>query len=238
MRTINSRQARRRVGSVCISTGVLLLLAFLAISGWNHLRGQRGIEVFEAARAAAPEPAGAGSRQVAATDIDLVLDSPQPDYRLWSEKRIADYRASLLASQERPKALLNIERLGIRVPVYNGANELNLNRGVARIIGTGRIGGDGNLGIAGHRDGFFRSLKDIQMGDRISVESLQGTTEFVVTSIRIIDPTELEVLAPTDSPAVTLVTCYPFYFVGNAPQRFIVRGEVSSRKVFSQRSNT
>jgi sortase A len=128
---------------------------------------------------------------------------------------------------------LFIDSLNIKVPVYNGADDLNLNRGVARIKGTGSIFGGGNLGIAGHRDGFFRGLKDIQVGDSMKLETLYGATEFVVTSISIVDKTEVSVLAPTDTSSVTLVTCYPFYYVGHAPKRFIVKGEVKSPSVTS-----
>ena len=233
MNASDSIQTHRRLGSMLISAGVSLLLLFVAASAWNYLRGVQGINAFEAARAASLESVPDPRPQQASTDIHAELGLPRPDYRLWSEKRIADHLASLLADPERPLALLSIDRLGIRAPIYDGASELNLNRGVARITGTARVGNSGNLGIAGHRDGYFRLLKDIQVGDRISIQSLQGTTDFVVSSIRIIDPTELEVLAPTDAPAVTLVTCYPFYFVGHAPQRFIVRGVLQSNPVSS-----
>ena len=90
---------------------------------------------------------------------------------------------------------------------------------------------DGNLGIAGHRDGFFRGLKDIEVGDSIEMLTHQGNSEFVVSSITIVDPTDVSVLAPTDSSTITLVTCYPFYFVGHAPKRYIVKGELVSNQV-------
>jgi sortase A len=82
----------------------------------------------------------------------------------------------------------------------------------------------GNIGIAGHRDGFFRVLKDIQPGQRIEVETRARVHRFRVVSTEVVDPTDLHVLADTLEPTVTLVTCFPFYFLGSAPQRFIVRG--------------
>jgi LPXTG-site transpeptidase (sortase) family protein len=78
--------------------------------------------------------------------------------------------------------------------------------------------------LAGHRDSFFRALRNIQSGDVVEVTTLQGSRSYTIGTTRIIQPTEVGVLAPTSVPTLTLVTCYPFYYVGNAPQRFIVRG--------------
>jgi sortase A len=156
-----------------------------------------------------------------------------PDTTLWSPKRVREYNEALAADSDAPHAVLNIEHLNIRVPVYNGADEFNLNRGVARVKGTAHIGQSGNLGIAGHRDGFFRPLKDIKIGDTFELETYYGKTKYRVSSIDIVEPTELSVLAPTDTPMVTLVTCYPFYYVGHAPQRFIVKAEALFNQVNS-----
>jgi sortase A len=82
---------------------------------------------------------------------------------------------------------------------------------------------DGNLGIAGHRDGFFRGLKDMTPGDLMELDTLQGTDVYRVERTWVVNPEEVSVLDPTSTPAITLVTCYPFYFVGSAPDRFIVR---------------
>ena len=84
-------------------------------------------------------------------------------------------------------------------------------------------GAQGNLGIAGHRDGFFRGLKDIAPGDTLELETTAGREFYVVDDIRIVGPEEVSVLAGTPNQTITLVTCYPFYFVGSAPQRYIVR---------------
>jgi sortase A len=93
---------------------------------------------------------------------------------------------------------------------------------VGRIIGTARLGEAGNTGIAGHRDGFFRGLKDIAPGDRVDLALTNQTSHYVVESIRITTPDDVSVLQPTPKASLTLVTCYPFYFVGSAPQRYIV----------------
>jgi len=118
---------------------------------------------------------------------------------------------------------MTIDKLGIQVPVYDGADDFNLNRGVARIRGTARVDADGNLGIAGHRDGFFRGLKDIAMGDHIELQTTRGKAIYTVSSITIVEPGDVSVLAPTPERTITLVTCYPFYFVGQAPKRYIVK---------------
>jgi sortase A len=100
---------------------------------------------------------------------------------------------------------------------------LVLNRGAGRITGTARPGEPGNIGIAGHRDGFFRALKDIAVGDSVTLDTGADLVAYVVESIKIVTPADVTVLARTTTPSLTLVTCYPFYFVGDAPHRYIVR---------------
>jgi sortase A len=114
------------------------------------------------------------------------------------------------------------------VPVFIGTGDLVLNRGVGQIEGTAPPGEVGNIGIAGHRDGFFRPLKDIAIGDELVLETTSESITFLVEELHIVDPADVWVLEPTDSPAVTLVTCYPFYFIGSAPQRFIVRANAAT----------
>lgn len=212
--------------------GAALLLAFFAAKSWSQYSSQAAVAEFEAARAVAQALQQAPGQQAETPGVVSVsLEPATPDFSLWSEKRVAEYQQSLLQADDPPLALLSIEHLDIRVPVFNGATDLNLNRGVARILGTARIGETGNLGIAGHRDGFFRGLKDIQVGDRFYLETLQGRTEFTVASVTIVGPEEVSVLAPTDTPSITLVTCYPFYHVGNAPKRFIVKAEATIHQI-------
>lgn len=147
----------------------------------------------------------------------------EPEQSLWSEGRIAAYDASLAEAVSDVIGILEIPRLALEVPVYDGASDLHMDRGAARIEGTAMPGEPGNLGVAGHRDGFFRVLKDIELGDEILVTSASGPEIFIVSDVTIVPPTAVEVLDPTATPSVTLVTCYPFYFVGHAPERFIVR---------------
>jgi sortase A len=122
-----------------------------------------------------------------------------------------------------PAALLRIARVGLEVPVYADTTERNLNRGAGLIAGTAPPDGDGNIAIAAHRDGYFRALRNVMVGDVVEIESLSRRREYRVTWLAIVKPTDLWPLYATDGPAVTLVTCYPFHFVGSAPQRYIVR---------------
>ena len=145
------------------------------------------------------------------------------DFSLWSEGRIEAYRDTPADQDRVPLAVLRIPGIDLEVPVFDGTDEWTLNRAVGRIPGTARAGETGNLGIAGHRDGFFRGLKDVSIGDAIDLQTLTGTERYAVTEITVTTPSDVEVLDPTDEPSITLVTCYPFYFVGSAPQRYIVR---------------
>lgn len=233
--------------------GALMLGSFFLFKGWSASQSEAGLDAFEAAKAAQATPdssqrlpeAGAwlAGTTVRIPEANETVHSNDrlhstaladiPDTSLWSAQRVAQYEEASGVAGDAPQAVLRIEHLDIHVPVYNGADELNLNRGVARIIGTSRVGEGGNLGIAGHRDSFFRPLKDIEVGDRLELETLTGTEEYRVSSIEIVDPTALHVLGPSETRTVTLVTCYPFYYVGNAPQRFIVKAEALNNQVNS-----
>lgn len=156
-------------------------------------------------------------------------DSTAVDMSTWSSVRVSRYREAARDSASAP-ALLRIDSLKLVVPVFEGTSEQNLNRGAGRIEGTAPLGEPGNIGIAAHRDGFFRVLKDVQLGDRLELERRGAVDTYRIVSITIVDPSDVSVLAPTATDSVTLVTCYPFYFVGSAPQRFIVRAERQHQK--------
>ena len=153
--------------------------------------------------------------------LDLPSDSPV-DFRLWSPKRISAYEESLAQKKDAPIAILHIPKINLQVPVFNGTDDLALNRGVGRILGTARIGHKGNLGIAGHRDGFFRGLQNVAPGDVVAVVRPRHTDIYTVSTTRIVLPEDVSVLNETAEPTLTLVTCFPFYFVGHAPKRYIV----------------
>lgn len=147
-----------------------------------------------------------------------------PDQSLWSPGRVRDYAASAASVKDAPVAILRIPSLGLEVPVFATDTELHLNRGAGLIPGMGLPDKGGNIGIAGHRDGYFRVLKDVRPGQRIEVQTRIRTHVFHVASTSIVEEGDLSPLADSLDPTLTLVTCYPFYFNGHAPQRFIVRG--------------
>lgn len=151
------------------------------------------------------------------------VHAERPDFALWSPERIQAWRDTF--SRDAPAALgvLRISRIGLEVPILEGTDDWTLNRAVGHIAETAAPGSDGNCGIAGHRDGFFRGLKDVRAGDEIAIETGSGQEVYRVERMWVVNPEDVSVLDPTSSRSITLVTCYPFYFVGSAPQRFIVR---------------
>lgn len=151
-----------------------------------------------------------------------MLEEP-PDQQDWSEGRKKHYLETRAAEIGAPSGLIRIPSLDLTVPIFEGTSDLVLNRGAGWIEGTAGLGSSGNVGVAGHRDGFFRGLKDINEGDAIEIATIDGSLTYKVSEIMIVEPKDVYVLEPTPDPSVTLVTCYPFYFVGNAPQRYIVR---------------
>lgn len=125
-------------------------------------------------------------------------------------------------------AVLRIPGIALEVPVTYGTSETVLRRGAGLIEGTAAPGEHGNVGIAAHRDTFFRSLEGIAVGDRIDLHTPERNLSYRVTGLSIVEPSEVHVLDDTGEDVLTLVTCYPFYFVGNAPQRFIVRAAAAA----------
>lgn len=189
--------------------------------------------VFESA--AIPTPAKVLTRRAPVSELAaaseptaappcLLVEPEIADFELWSPKRVQAYQESLREQNRGPLAVLRIPSIGLEVAVLEGTDDLTLNRGVGRIAGTARPGEPGNLGIAGHRDGFFRGLKDLPRGGTLELETLGGARlVYTVQDIWIVRPEDVHVLDPTPEPSLTLVTCFPFYHVGSAPERFIVR---------------
>jgi sortase A len=118
---------------------------------------------------------------------------------------------------------MEIPRLGVSVIVAEGTDEATLRRAGGHIAGTSLPGQHGNVGIAGHRDTLFRPLRNIRQNDVITLTTLAGEYRYRVISTEIVSPSDVTVLESSGHETLTLVTCYPFYFVGPAPDRFIVR---------------
>ncbi len=120
---------------------------------------------------------------------------------------------------------IEIARLGLSVIVIEGIGRTELRRGIGHIPGTALPGQPGNVGLAGHRDTFFRPLRNIRQDDIITLTTLAGEYRYRVSSAMIVSPSDVGVLGRSETEILTLVTCYPFTFVGPAPERFIVRAQ-------------
>lgn len=194
--------------------GAVLCLFYLAAMAHREFGARLALRSFELAKQAAGDPP---------ESVHAAGSAGDPDYSLWSPKRVVAYKDALVRQFAAPLAVLRIKKFGLEVPVFDGTDDLILNRGVGRIVGTARPGQPGNVGIAGHRDGFFRCLKDIAVGDSLTLETGGTLARYIVDRITIVAPDDVSVLGPTTAPFLTLVTCYPFYFAGDAPRRYIVR---------------
>jgi sortase A len=117
---------------------------------------------------------------------------------------------------------ISIPRLHLSAIVEEGVDDTTLSRAVGHIPGTALPGEAGNIGIAGHRDTFFRALKDLQPHDKIDFTTHSGRFHFTVESLRVVEPTDVSVLTSDGGQALTIVTCFPFKYIGNAPRRYIV----------------
>jgi sortase A len=194
---------RHRTGAVLAAAGVVLLAAAAVPTVYGRVMAHVAVAEFRA---------------------------QSPAHSLWDGARIRAYERALGQTMPAPEAVLRVPRLGVEAPVFEGTSDLAMNRGLGHIAGTALPGQAGNVAVAGHRDGFFRPLKDVRVGDVIEVERPgQATDEklidrYIVHSTAIISPDENSVLRSQAGVAeLTLVTCYPFYFVGAAPQRFVVQ---------------
>jgi sortase A len=197
--------------------GIFLVSLYVANRVYSAIYSHASVQSFWAHQA--PDPILA--------EVQSNWRSGVPDFRLWAEKRIKAYKASLAANVAPPLGILEISTLKLHVPILEGTDDLTLDRGVGHIAGTAPLGEPGNIGIAGHRDGFFRVLKDIGVGETIDVYTQRSRSRYVVDDIQIVSPADVSVLAPRARPSLTLVTCYPFYFVGSAPSRYIVHATLA-----------
>ena len=122
-----------------------------------------------------------------------------------------------------PLGRIEISSLGIAAMIMEGDDDKTLRRAVGHIPGTAVPGQPGNVALAGHRDTFFRALRNIHKDDEITLETLDGAYRYRVDNIQIVLPGDVATLNHSKESILTLVTCYPFSFVGAAPQRFVVR---------------
>lgn len=208
------------VQRILLISGVLLIGFYAGAHLHREIMSRAALRRFEHLR-----------RSVAVTQSDGLLSSQKVDFTLWSEKRIVAYEESLLQHFDQPIAILRIGKANLEAPIFEGTDDLTLNRGVGHIPGTGLPGDEGNIGIAGHRDGFFRALKDVVSGDAIELVTTNRKDIYTVDQIVLVLPNDVSVLQPRERQSLTLVTCYPFYFVGSAPKRYIVHASLTSSEI-------
>ena len=127
-------------------------------------------------------------------------------------------------------ARLEVPDVSLTATVLEGSDDHTLGRAAGHIETTPLPGEPGNIGIAGHRDTTFHALRKVDVGDRVSLVTATRVFEYRVSQTWVVDPEDVHVLDPTPEAALTLVTCYPFNFLGKAPKRFIVRGELVSER--------
>lgn len=196
-----SRDRRSWFSTACLSAGALLLAAWFVPTLYGLLFSRLALSRFQA---------------------------DHPVTMSWAPGRVAAYRKALRVAMPIPEAVLRIRSANMEVPVLEGTSDLVLNRGAGHISGTGEPGGGGNVVLAGHRDGFFRRLKNVSVGDRIEVARQGGTDVYRVDSLRVVERNDTSPLRSSNKPVLTLVTCYPFFYLGPAPQRYIVQASLLS----------
>lgn len=218
-----------------LASGLALLAIYAAARIESFVSSRAAIREFDALSSQSSSLPSSSSS--ASEGSQPKLDSPAVDFSQWSKQRIQVYRKSVVSYSGAPLAILEIPKIHLEVPVLDGTDDLTLNRAVGRIAGTAWPPGQGNIGIAGHRDGFFRGLKNLKVGDTIELRTLSGARTYVVDRIQIVDPHDVQVLQTGSVPSLTLVTCYPFYFIGSAPQRYIVSASLPQKQNPDQASH-
>jgi LPXTG-site transpeptidase (sortase) family protein len=198
---------------------------YFGVRAYGASESRDGIMKFAEARAAVESEAASNPSFGSRSDIHLA-EAAGSEQTEGQPNDVPEDRVGALSeikSADRPLAVLRIHRVALEVPVYGDVGTRNLNRGAGLIAGTGLPGDEGNVAIAAHRDSYFRVLEHVVVGDVLVLESLAGPRPYRVTELSIVEPDDLTPLDELGVSAVTLVTCYPFYFVGSAPQRYIVR---------------
>jgi sortase A len=204
----------RKIQAALLTVGLALGTTYVAARIESHFASRTAIERFESGARAL----GVEEHQAPESN----LQAAEPDFNGWGMGRIRAYALSARKVSSAPLAVLQIPKIHLEAPVFDGTDTLTLNHAVGRIAGTAMPGEPGNVGLAGHRDGFFRRLKEIQPGDEIDLKTHGGTAVYTVDQIQIVNPHDVSVLEDQEKPALTLITCYPFYFVGSAPERYVV----------------
>lgn len=204
------------IGILCLGTWAYAFVDTWIYDKWQEQRLEEAIRQ-RSSRLAAQNPAPA-------TETDALGSFQQEEDREAPEDEFSDLQVDRENLTEGDLiGRIKIPRVGVSAIVLHGVGKKTLRRGVGHIPGTALPEHGGNVALAGHRDSFFRGLKDIRENDTIELATPDGTFEYRVEWTRIVRPRDTDVLEQEGTPSLTLVTCYPFYYVGSAPKRFIVR---------------
>jgi sortase A len=206
----------RKLERLLLIVGGVLVALYVAANVYRTVLSSAEMRRFESRQLAS----ALGARETALTSNNL-------DFSLWSEHRIRDYEESLAGHLAPAIAILRIPKIHVEVPVLEGTDSLSLNRGVGHVTGTANPDENGNMAIAGHRDGFFRGLKDVALGDEIELATTGRTGTYIIDRISVVYPSDVSVLRTRPHASLTLITCYPFYFIGSAPTRYIVQASLA-----------
>lgn len=224
-RELDMKKVLRIMEILCWVSGALLFALYFGLRFDGEIERQQAIAEFKAAALSVPRTRVSPVPEKHSNE-PVSLTYAAPDKTDWSKSRIQRFRSANSDRAQKtglPVAILEIPRIGLEVPVYTIPSERNLNRGAALVAGTAAPDTVGNTAIAAHRDGYFRALEHITLGDILTVRTLSENRRYKVVWTRVVKPTDVSVLRQIKVPSVTLITCYPFYFVGSAPSRFIVR---------------
>jgi sortase A len=213
---LRRRTTLRWIERALLSIGILCLGIYA-----YALLESRVYEFWENRKLESLAAQGAGASSAVPAQENRALAAFQPD-----EKAPQPARPEIPAPEAGELiGRIEIPNIGVSAIIQEGVASRTLRRGAGRIPGTALPWEEGNVGIAAHRDRFFRGLKDIQKDDLVTLTTVHGTYQYRVESTEVVTPRDTHVLAETGDDTLTLVTCYPFYYVGSAPKRFIVRAQ-------------
>ncbi len=230
-----TKRASRAPEYICWALAMLCIMPLAAAVGSRMLYANAAdhIEIGLAADADERELPGlkaASASDAKATDATAAdaTAAIEPDQSLWARGRRAAFKRFTESGGLAIAAVLRIPQLETTIPVFKGTTETAMTLGAGHLSDTAALTGDGNIALSSHRDGAFRILKDVNKGDAITLDTSAGVRTFIVKKLLIVEPSEVSVLAPTSTTTLTLITCHPFYFVGNAPRRYIVQAELTN----------
>lgn len=201
-RSICPKVLMRWISNAFLISGVLSIAVFCSLWAQSYLFQRRAERLIDRQIAAFRSKASGGSESTLSESFSTTGQAIKDD--------------SLIGE-------LEIPRLGVSVAVLQGVGDRTLRVAAGHVPETALPGQLGNVAIAAHRDTFFRALRNIRDGDEITLQTATGEYEYQVNASWVVKPQQVEVLAPTPYRSLTLITCYPFYLVGSAPDRFVVR---------------